>query len=412
MVMLLSPTASGAAVSCTYSPGDHLLTVTTPRGFAQITRSGDTITVGDFLKPPIGCAGGTPTVTNTDRVFLRHTSELDSATDIYLSGGPFAPGATAEPDSSSEIEFDFADDGEVEVHGTAGPDLFAWGPADGLNLNFDLNGDRDVDVIPSPFKDGFIVASGGPGDDVITSQPDYTGFGVFSEGGPGNDSLIAPREGGILEGGSGKDTIVGGGFDMISGGPGKDVIRAGKGGDEIDATDGTKDRVSCGKGRDSVKADRVDRLHGCEHVVRAGKRHKSRSATVAAATREEYIAQADPICQATIEAQRNAAGPGPTTTRLLKHGRLKAAGHRLERIFQAFAPGVEELAALEPPAQDAPLIATWIAMLRSQVPLGLKAANALIHKKFPAKLLARLGSLNARTQDSVVAYGFQVCNSL
>jgi hypothetical protein len=131
-----------------------------------------------------------------------------------------------------------------------------------------------------------------------------------------------------------------------------------------------------------------------------------------ASTRAEYIAQADPICQATIDAQKQAAGSGPTTLHLIKAGRLKAAGHRFGRIFDAFAPGVEQLAALSPPAEDTQLIGGWIEMLRAQVPLGRKAAKALVHGEVPVKLLNRLGSMNTRTRAAVAIYGFQVCNSL
>ena len=342
-------------------------------------------------------------------MFLKHVAEFDS-TDINLFGGPFVPGATLESDGSSEIEFDFADDGEVVVHGTAGADFFAWGPADGLNLNPGFNGDQDVDVTPSPFKDGFVVATGGAGNDLINAQPDYTGFGIFSQGGPGNDTLIAPRAGGIEEGGGGRDTIIGGGFDLITGGRGKDTIRAGRGPDEIDVADRTKDRVSCGSGRDSVKADRADKLKGCERIVRVGKGRAAAIAVVAAATREEYIAQADPICQSTDAAEARAVGPGVLPA--LKHGQLKTAGRRFRKEFQAFAPGVEQLAALVPPAADAQLIGNWIAMLRAQVPLGFKAARVLIHGKFPAKLFARLGSLNTRTRGLVAGFGFQSCQKL
>jgi RTX calcium-binding nonapeptide repeat (4 copies) len=408
IAMLLAPASSGAAVSCNYSAGDHLLTVTTSKGFGQVTRSGDSIVIGDLLKPPIGCAGGTPTVTNTDHIFLRHTTELDS-TDLYLSGGAFAPGATVEPDGSSEIEFDFADDGEVEVHGTSGPDVLAWGPADGLNLNFDVNGDRDVEVTPSPYKDGFIVANGGGGNDQILSQPDYTGLGVFSSGGPGNDTLVAPRQGGILEGGPGRDTIVGGGFDLISGGRGKDLIRAGNGADEIGTVDGTKDRVSCGNGRDSVKADRVDKLHGCEHVRRAGKGRAAARATVAAATRPEYIAQADPICQRTIQAEGKAIGGPGGVTRLIEKGEFKLAAKRLRKEIAVFAPGVEQIAALEPPPPDTQLIGTWVATLRAEVPIALRLARLIAHGHSHGKLFKRDAALNARARALVADYGFQVC---
>jgi hypothetical protein len=270
-MVLLFPATSAAKppkVSCSYSSVDHVLTVRSA-DLAQVNRSGDAIVIGDF-RSPVSCAGGSPTIVNTDRVVLRHTGAI-SSTDINLTGGPFAPGATLEPDGSSEIEFEFADDGLVQVNGTAAADVLTWGVGEGLNLNFDQNGDRDVDVSHDPFSDGFIVANGAAGPDLINAQTDYTGLGVFSEGGRGNDVLIAPPEGGILDGGPGRDTIRGGGLDLITGGRGRDQILAGKGFDEIGAADGTKDRVSCGGGFDVVKADRADKLRRCERVSRVGK---------------------------------------------------------------------------------------------------------------------------------------------
>jgi hypothetical protein len=130
-----------------------------------------------------------------------------------------------------------------------------------------------------------------------------------------------------------------------------------------------------------------------------------------AATRAEYIAQVDPICQATIDAQRQAAGPkgflGP-----LNHGHYKAAGRSMRRVFAAFGPGVEQVAALEPPAADAQLIGTWVQDLRAQVPLGNRVAGLLIHNRLPLKLLARLGRLNRSTQGLVADFGFHSCQDL
>lgn len=45
-----------------------------------------------------------------------------------------------------------------------------------------------------------------------------------------------------------------------------DVILAGAGNDRIHANDGHTDRVNCGPGRDTVWADRSDRLSGCEVI--------------------------------------------------------------------------------------------------------------------------------------------------
>jgi hypothetical protein len=131
-----------------------------------------------------------------------------------------------------------------------------------------------------------------------------------------------------------------------------------------------------------------------------------------AATRQEYIAQADPICQATEAAERHAIGPVGAIQRLIERGRLKAAGKRLRNEFGAFSRGVEQLATIQPPDADAQLIGAWVENLRAQVPLGYRAARALIHGRIPNKLFGRLGSLNRRTQALVADYGFQSCDSL
>jgi hypothetical protein len=55
--------------------------------------------------------------------------------------------------------------------------------------------------------------------------------------------------------------------DAIEGTPLQgDVIEAGAGNDQVHANDGHTDRVNCGPGRDTVWADRSDKLTGCEIV--------------------------------------------------------------------------------------------------------------------------------------------------
>jgi hypothetical protein len=57
--------------------------------------------------------------------------------------------------------------------------------------------------------------------------------------------------------------------DVIEGTPlWGDVIVAGAGNDQIHANDRHTDRVNCGPGRDTVWADRTDKLVGCEIVHR------------------------------------------------------------------------------------------------------------------------------------------------
>jgi hypothetical protein len=58
------------------------------------------------------------------------------------------------------------------------------------------------------------------------------------------------------------------GKDEITGGTGADAIKARGGRDLIDALDGERDRVDCGKGRDRVRADAIDELVNCEIRLR------------------------------------------------------------------------------------------------------------------------------------------------
>jgi hypothetical protein len=81
----------------------------------------------------------------------------------------------------------------------------------------------------------------------------------------GADVLRGTSRSDRLSGGGGRDTIQGrGGADCLTGGGGRDRISGGAGNDVINARDGQVDTVSCGPGRDTVRADRRDRLSGCE----------------------------------------------------------------------------------------------------------------------------------------------------
>jgi RTX calcium-binding nonapeptide repeat (4 copies)/Divergent InlB B-repeat domain len=106
---------------------------------------------------------------------------------------------------------------------------------------------------------------GGPGGDALYGRAGndrIRGFG-------GADCLLGERGSDLVQGGSGADTVSGGpGDDALDGGSGPDVIEGGRGRDRILAVDGSRDTVSCGPGRDSVRADRVDRVTGCERRLR------------------------------------------------------------------------------------------------------------------------------------------------
>ena len=86
----------------------------------------------------------------------------------------------------------------------------------------------------------------------------------------GKDSICGRGGADRIEGLAGNDVLdAGAGDDTVIGGPGRDTLVAGDGGDVVLARDGRRDSVSCGRGRDVVVADRLDRVGAdCERVLR------------------------------------------------------------------------------------------------------------------------------------------------
>ena len=95
-------------------------------------------------------------------------------------------------------------------------------------------------------------------------------------GGPGGQRIRGRGGKDKLKGGSGDDCLLGGrGDDRLTGGSGSDVLRAGGGADRVNAADGERDVVNCGKGRrDRARVDRRDRVKGCERVRKGRKKRR------------------------------------------------------------------------------------------------------------------------------------------
>jgi len=95
--------------------------------------------------------------------------------------------------------------------------------------------------------------------------------GVTRTGTAGADRLVGTGGADLLRGGAGDDRLLGrGGNDTLVGGSGHDTLEGNAGNDRILARDGERDTVRCGRGRDSVVADRADVVaRDCETVKRA-----------------------------------------------------------------------------------------------------------------------------------------------
>jgi hypothetical protein len=290
--------ADSTTISCSYEGAPaRVLTVTVGDSVGEIRRRGSQIEVREQGEDPGRCSGDTPTVRNTDT--LRIVLVDVSFVDLDLSGGPFAPGATPEPEGASEIEIELSVDlGTADVYGTSGDDEWHWGPGGAnpaLNLNPRVAGDRDVDVRIVGREDayGALSANGGDGDDTIIGAPNARVRGqIIAFGDAGGDLLSTPvisgeREfGAELHGGPGDDTISGGGHDdelsgdagndridgragadKITAGRGRDRISGGAGRDRISARDAVSEAVSCGSDRDRATVDASDELRDCEQVA-------------------------------------------------------------------------------------------------------------------------------------------------
>jgi hypothetical protein len=144
-----------------------------------------------------------------------------------------------------------------------------------------IRGTRDDDVVRgTAFGDRLV---GGDGDDLLKGQgaDDCLEGGAGDDvldGGDGNDRLAGSAGRDRLSGGTGDDKLTAGkGNDRLTGGPGndtispgsgRDVVDAGGGNDTINSVDGVKETIDCGTGKDTVRADRRDRLKHCEKVTR------------------------------------------------------------------------------------------------------------------------------------------------
>ncbi len=178
----------------------------------------------------------------------------------------------AGPGDDNVVADSFA--GSTFVFGEAGDDEIAAG-GEGGQL---ADGGPGNDIVHAGGFAGSGTGLGGPGADVIDYRTFIGGGLATLDGGPGNDTIVSDPTNGTVDGGPGNDTItidglvpfLGGadGF-TINGGPGADTIfgglfgdtvNGGLGPDDIDVVDGGADIVSCGPGQDVVHYDAGDTI--------------------------------------------------------------------------------------------------------------------------------------------------------
>ena len=189
----------------------------------------------------------------------------------------------------------FAGTGDDVVDALAGNDCVDLGTGDdrgegGLGNDLVVSGTGRDRVSSSSGNDdmrgnsGIDRLEGGRGNDrVFGDSGNDTLLGSFGNdrlhGVSGRDRITGSRGRDRINGGSNGDRISGGssgdriagdaGSDRINGNSGSDRISGNSGNDRITSRDNSRDRVNCGRGRDSVLADRSDIVsRNCERVRR------------------------------------------------------------------------------------------------------------------------------------------------
>jgi hypothetical protein len=315
---LLWPASSHAFVACNYSAGELTVDMTADDDSVTFTRFHDQIVVltgssvnifgeedydydyGEETQIVIPCSGGTPTPANTDHVSVVQSPAAEfGAVTIDESGGPFAPGATAEADGTSEIEFGLNLPGRlssVGIKGTEAGETIPVGAlpsgAAGVNLNAAAEpASPDADVEAAGTR--YVIVDAEGGNDAVSGMggaglagPLRSGF-VLASGGAGNDLLQAGPLGAGLTGDEGADTLIGSPRkDFLDPEGGRDRVFAGGGSDRVEALDRKKDFITCGAGkRDFVVNDFIDRALHCERGrrIRLRKHHPPRDVAGAGA---------------------------------------------------------------------------------------------------------------------------------
>jgi Ca2+-binding RTX toxin-like protein len=233
---------ASAAVDCTFNAAQKKVTITANDGDqVGLQRGAD----GSIAVGVPGCS--LATVTNTDLIEFTDTSAGKSTMLILtLAHGGFAPGATAEPFGSGEIEIktDFGSGASDQLHvngPASGANIRAGrvpGTADlGVNLRADEVG-PDADVIAK----GVDELSFDGSDAADTFRADGgTEFDFFAQvavelrGWGGGDKLVGGLAGDRLEGGEGDDELHGdAGHDALDPGAGDDLVDGGNDRDHAD----------------------------------------------------------------------------------------------------------------------------------------------------------------------------------
>jgi hypothetical protein len=124
--------------------------------------------------------------------------------------------------------------------------------------------------------------------------------------------------------------------------------------------------------------------------------------------RQNYAAQAEPICKSNTKAnERIFKG----VRKLVREGKLKLAAGHFAKAAAAFGKATNEIAALPQPVADAARLTEWIGLLRKEKSLLAQIGQALrAGKKAKAqRLQTKLTQNGNKANNTVLGFEFHYC---
>lgn len=125
-------------------------------------------------------------------------------------------------------------------------------------------------------------------------------------------------------------------------------------------------------------------------------------------TRDEYVAQAEPICKTNVLANRRIFQGAKGE---VKAGRLKPASTHFFRAATAFAKTIGQLEAVPRPTADEARLGKWFGLLRTEKGIIEKVGRALAaeEKHQASSYSVELNRNSNLANDAVLGFGFDYC---
>lgn len=131
-------------------------------------------------------------------------------------------------------------------------------------------------------------------------------------------------------------------------------------------------------------------------------------ALAAEPTKESYVAEVEPICEANTKANEKIL---KDVKKQVKAGQLAPAGASLIAAGKALKKTWTELSAVPQPTESAAKLTKWLGYVKGEAELFEKAGTLLkAGKKAPAQQIVNKLSRNANLANfEVVSFGFRYC---